>query len=65
MIQLLVCLEKKSFKVPPPLLPFGAPPLDPPPGVHLLHMKNFGFLPPKDEPHQVWLKSADSFWRRR
>ena len=47
-----------------PFLPFGAPPLGPP-GVHLPHMNNFGSLPPKDDPHQVWLKSANRFWRRR
>ena len=31
----------------------------------MLPMKKFGSLPPKDDPHQVWLKSAHRFWRRR
>ena len=47
-----------------PFFPLGALPLGPP-GGHMLPMNNFGSLPPKDDPHQVWLKSADRFWRRR
>ena len=31
----------------------------------MLPMNNFGSLPLKDDPHQVWLKSAHQFWRRR
>ena len=47
-----------------PFFPLGALPLGPP-GGHMLPMNNFGSLPPTDDPHQVWLKSANRFWRRR
>ena len=52
-------LEKKIFKD-YPLFPLGAVPLG-----HMLHMNNFWSLPPKNDPHQVWLISAHQFLRRR
>ena len=57
---LLLGMEKRILEV----TPLGALPLGPP-GGHLLHMNKFGSLPPEDDPSQVWLKSANRFWRRR
>ena len=63
MTLLLLVLEKKIFKVCPLFTLWG--PIPGPPGVLLPHMKNFGSLPPKDDPHKVWLKSVHRFWRIR
>ena len=63
MTLLLLVLEKKIYKVCPLFTLWG--PAPGPPGVHLPHMNNFRSLPPKDDPKQVWLKSAHRFWRRR
>ena len=56
-------LEKKIFKV-CPFFPLGALPLGPPEG-HKPNINIFRSLHPKDDPHQVWLKSANWFRGRR
>ena len=57
---MLYGLEHKFF-----LFPFGGTLPLCPLGGHMLHMNNFWSLPPKGDPHQVWLKSIHWLWRRR
>ena len=50
-----------------PLSSWGTPaaPAPLPSKGHMPHISNFGSPSPKDDPHQVWLKSAYWFRRRR